>query len=173
VGQAQGPALVPADAGELAAVYASAFQAAPYGESDADVGRFVTDSLPRHAAREGFRLVESRDEDGELAGFGYGYTSAPGQWWHDRVAEALGEPVRSWLPGAFEVVTLAVRAERQGQGIGGRLFDELTLGVERGVLSVWEEAPRAVSLYLGRGWQVIGRTPLVAGARQMLILGFE
>jgi ribosomal protein S18 acetylase RimI-like enzyme len=137
------------------------------------VARFVTDSLPRHAAREGFRLVESRDQDGELVGFGYGYTSAPGQWWHDRVAEALGEPVRSWLPGVFEVVTLAVRVDRQGQGIGGRLFDELTSGVERGALSVWEEAPRAVSLYLGRGWQVLGRTALVEGGRPMLVLGVE
>ena len=69
----------------------------------------------------------------------------------------------SWLPGAFEVVTLAVRADRQGQGIGGALLDELLEGVERGVLSVWEEAAPACSLYLGRGWQVLGRTALSEG----------
>src|SRR4051794_23347292 len=158
---------------ELATVYASAFQAPPYDESDADVARFATDTLARHPAREGFRLVESRDDDGQLVGFGYGYTSAPGQWWHDRVAGALGEPVSSWLPGAFEVVTLAVRADRQGQGLGGRLLDELVESVERGVLSVWEDAPLAVSLYVGRGWQVLGRTPLLEGGRPMLILGIE
>src|SRR3954447_5289250 len=129
---------------ELVAVYASAFQPPPYRESDEDVARFATDTLPRHAARDGFRLVESRDDDGVLVGFGYGYTSAPGQWWHDGVAGALGEPVASWLPGAFEVVTLAVRGDRQGQGIGGSLLDELVEGVERGVLSVWDDAPLAV-----------------------------
>ena len=129
--------------------------------------------MPRHAARDGFRLVESRDDDGALVGFGYGYTSAPGQWWHDRVAAALGEPVASWLPGAFEVVTLAVRADRQGQGIGGELLDRLMEGVERAVLSTLEDAPLAVSLYLGRGWQVLGRTPLADGGRPMLILAIE
>jgi ribosomal protein S18 acetylase RimI-like enzyme len=137
------------------------------------VAHFAAHSLPRHAAREGFRLVESRDEDGALVGFGYGYTSAPGQFWHDRVAEALGEPVRSWLPGAFEVVTLGVRADRQGQGIGGSLFDELIAGAERAALSVFEEATPACSLYLGRGFQVLGRTALMEGGRLMLILGRE
>jgi ribosomal protein S18 acetylase RimI-like enzyme len=157
----------------LTVVYRSAFQAAPYLETDADAERFASDVLPRHAAREGFRLIVAHGSDGDLVGFGYGYTSAPGQWWHDRVAGALGEPVASWLPGAFEVVSLAVRGDRQGQGIGGRLLDELVEGVERGVLSVWENAPLAVSLYVGRGWQVLGRTPLVEGGRPMLILAIE
>ena len=57
---------------------------------------------------------------GELAGFGYGYPAAPGQWWHDQVrAGAAGRggravaarPASSWSE-------LHVRPRAQGHGAG-------------------------------------------------------
>ena len=49
-----------------------------------------------HVRRAGFRAVATLTTDGHLAGFGYGYASGPGQWWHDQVRSALddtGRPV--------------------------------------------------------------------------------
>ncbi len=118
----------------------------------------IDEILPRHAGRQGFRAVVDLETTGMLAGFAYGYRGAPGQWWHDLVAEALG-PLASerWLPpGHFELVELHVRRGLWGRGIGGRLHDAL-LAAEPGpaVLSTQQDNKRALSLYAGRGWQVI------------------
>ncbi|HYN97549.1 MAG TPA: GNAT family N-acetyltransferase [Pilimelia sp.] len=76
--------------------------------------------IATHVRRRGFRAVASLANDGRVAGFGYGYTSAPGQWWHDQVRAALAEPERGWLVDCFEVVELHVRPAAQGHGVGAR-----------------------------------------------------
>jgi ribosomal protein S18 acetylase RimI-like enzyme len=120
--------------------------------------RRIDEILPRHAGRAGFRAVVDRGDRGALAGFAYGYRGAPGQWWHDLVAAALGRAgVGRWLPpGHFELVELHVRADLWGRGIGGRLHDAI-LGAEQGpaVLSTQQDNERALALYARRGWQVI------------------
>ena len=74
-----------------------------------------------HVRRPGFRAVATLTTDGRLAGFGYGYTSGPGQWWHDQVRSALDEPAAEhWLTDCFEVVELHVRPAAQGHGVGAR-----------------------------------------------------
>src|SRR5919107_205052 len=74
-----------------------------------------------HVRRPGFRAVATLTTDGQLAGFGYGYTSGPGQWWHDQVRSALDETARKqWLSDCFEVVELHVRPTAQGHGVGAR-----------------------------------------------------
>ncbi|HEX8629540.1 MAG TPA: GNAT family N-acetyltransferase [Catenuloplanes sp.] len=74
-----------------------------------------------HLRRPGFRAVATLGTDGQLAGFGYGYTSANGQWWHDQVRGALSDTDRKlWLTDCFEVVELHVRPPAQGHGIGAR-----------------------------------------------------
>src|SRR3954449_1399509 len=74
-----------------------------------------------HVRRPGFRAVATLTTDGYLAGFGYGYSSSPGQWWHDQVRAALDDQGRHyWLDGCFEVVELHVRPTAQGHGIGAR-----------------------------------------------------
>src|SRR3712207_3898304 len=60
--------------------------------------------IATHVRRPGFRAVATLTTDGHLAGFGYGYTSAGGQWWHDQVRSALSEEDRKqWLADCFEV----------------------------------------------------------------------
>jgi predicted GNAT superfamily acetyltransferase len=49
----------------------------------------IDEILPRHVVRDGFRFLGAF-ADGRLVGFVYGYRGARGQWWHDRVAAALG-----------------------------------------------------------------------------------
>src|SRR5690606_28441541 len=82
-------ALHSAPVDEIADVDRDAFTAPGYDETPDDVARFRT-SLPRHAARPGFRLVLAR-EPGQvgLVEFAYGYTGEPGRWWTDRLLERI------------------------------------------------------------------------------------
>lgn len=119
----------------------------------------IEEILPRHAGREGFRFLGARGPDGRMAGFAYGYRGAPGQWWHDLVAEALGEELAErWLPpGHFEFVELHVRPEHRRAGLGSRLHDALLDGLDSptAVLSTERTNEPAINLYRARGWQVI------------------
>lgn len=115
--------------------------------------------VPRHASRAGFRFLAARATSGQLAGFAYGYLGSPGEWWHDRVAQAMGaEGARRWLtPGHFEFVELQVRPSFQRQGIGRRLHDELLDGLDSptAVLSTQADNDPARALYERRGWTVV------------------
>jgi ribosomal protein S18 acetylase RimI-like enzyme len=115
--------------------------------------------VPRHLERDGFRFVAEHDEAGRLAGIAYGYEGAAGQWWHDLVSAAMDEVRRTrWLrPGHFEFVELAVRPDLRRRGLGGRLHDALLAGLDAptAVLSTEVDNEAAISLYSGRGWEVI------------------
>jgi ribosomal protein S18 acetylase RimI-like enzyme len=75
--------------------------------------------IASHVYRGGFRAVASLDPRGALLGFGYGYISERGQWWHDQVRGAIPPPLReAWLSNCFEVVELHVLPQAQGRGLG-------------------------------------------------------
>ncbi len=77
--------------------------------------------IATHVRRPGFRAVASLTSEGHLAGFGYGYLGASGQWWHDQVHRALDAPTRTrWLTHCFEVVELHVRPTGAGARPGRR-----------------------------------------------------
>jgi ribosomal protein S18 acetylase RimI-like enzyme len=115
--------------------------------------------VPRHMTRDGFKFVAEHDEHGRLAGFAYGYLSASGQWWHDRVAKAMKRRQRRrWLgPGHFEFVELAVRPDHRRRGIGAALHDALLDGLDAptAVLSTQVDNEPALALYRGRGWEIV------------------
>jgi ribosomal protein S18 acetylase RimI-like enzyme len=93
-----------------------------------------------------------------VLGFAYGYTGRRGQWWSDYVAERVPEELtREWIGGHFEFVELAVRPDRQRQGIGRALHDGLlaNLPYDRALLSTWQDDRPARRLYLARGWRVL------------------
>jgi ribosomal protein S18 acetylase RimI-like enzyme len=108
-----------------------------------------------HVQRPGFRAVATLDEDDALLGFGYGYTSGPGQWWHDQVRSALRREARKqWLTDCFEVVELHVRPDAQGHGIGSRQLRSLLAGAaHRTALLSTPEADETVS----RAWRLYRR----------------
>ncbi len=83
--------------------------------------------IATHAHRQGFRAVATIDDAGRLIGFGYGYLSQTGQWWHDQVSSALTREARkTWMTDCFEVVELHVRPEAQGHGVGAAQLEALT-----------------------------------------------
>jgi ribosomal protein S18 acetylase RimI-like enzyme len=111
--------------------------------------------MAAHTSRQGFRAVVTLDDDGAMLGFGYGYTSVPGQWWHDHVRAAIHRKSRSaWLSDCFELVELHVRPGAQGRGAGERQLRELLAGVShRTVLLSTPEADETAS----RAWRLYRR----------------
>ncbi len=133
-----------------------------------------------HTRRAGFRAVACLDEtassaDQPLVGFGYGYATAPGQWWHDQVRSALNGTLASeWLDGCFELSELHVLPAWQGQGVGRALLTTLVQGVaERAVLlSTPEGDTRAWRLYRGLGFTDLVRHHRFPGdSRPFAVLG--
>lgn len=148
---------------ELVTTYRAAFTAPGYDETEEQVQRFATDSLPLHATREAFRLVLVR-EAGAVRGFGYGFTGEHGMWWTERLKETAPADSRplldAWLGGHFEVVLLGVDPAAQGRGFGRSLMEGLLLDQphERALLSTYAADRPAPRLYARLGWQ-----PLVRG----------
>jgi ribosomal protein S18 acetylase RimI-like enzyme len=134
----------------------------------------LTEILPRHTSRDGFRFVGAF-EDERLLGFVYGYRGGAGQWWHDRVAAALGlTGAARWLgPSHFEFTELHVRAERRRQRIGGTLHDAVLAGLDAptAVLSTQTDNEAALALYRQRGWKVIVPYLDFGSGRPFLIMG--
>lgn len=162
---------------ELVGVYRQAFRPPPY-EKGENVVRQFDSTLKRHTKHDGFRCVAAMTPDGASpVGFGYGYTSQDGQWWHDQVVAQLDpDTVRAWFSDAFEIVELAVRPSMQARGVGRRLHDALLEPAPHrtAVLSTLDADTRGLRLYRKRGWQVIRSDFRFGGVREpYLIMGLR
>ena len=132
-------------------------------------------SARKHAALDGFACRAALADDGTLVGFGYGYTTRPGQWWHDLVRRALmREGAEGWLDDAFELSELHVLPSSQGSGIGRRVLGELagSLPHEAMLLSTPDSDTRAFRLYHACGFVGLARNYLFPGdGRPFAVLG--
>ncbi|WP_375498210.1 GNAT family N-acetyltransferase [uncultured Jatrophihabitans sp.] len=132
-------------------------------------------SARKHAGLSGFACRAAVTEDGELVGFGYGYTTRPGQWWHDLVRRALvREGSESWLENAFELSELHVLPGYQGSGIGRQVLAELagSLPHTAMLLSTPDSDTRAFRLYRDTGFVDLARNYLFPGdGRPFAVLG--
>jgi len=131
-----------------------------------------------HVRRPGFRAVATLTTDGRLAGFGYGYASGPGQWWHDQVRSALDDDARRhWLTDCFEVVELHVRPAAQGHGVGARQLRALLAMADGATVLLStpeadEQKSRAWRLYRRFGFEDVLRHFMFPGdERAFAILG--
>lgn len=128
-----------------------------------------------HTRREGFRAAAALDADDAVVGFGYGYTTEPGQWWHDQVRRALApELAEPWLPDAFELCELHVTPAHQSHGIGRTLLYALCedLPHRSVLLSTPEGDTFAFGLYRSSGFEDLVRHYLFSGdSRRFAILG--
>ena len=135
-----------------------------------------------HTRRAGFRAVAALDGSSSrsgrfgisdrgqpaLVGFGYGYATAAGQWWHDQVRAAISADLAAeWLDGCFELSELHVRPAWQGQGLGRSLLIELV-----NALPTPEGDSRAWRLYRSLGFVDPVRDHLFPGDnRPFAVLG--
>lgn len=127
-----------------------------------------------HTHRTDFRCTAAL-ASGKLVGFGYGYVSEPGQWWHEQVRSALGQhDVTRWLADSYELCELHVMPAWQGRGIGRALLRLLADGLpyQNLLLSTPEGDTRAWRLYHSVGFRDIARQFLFPGdGRPFAILG--
>lgn len=125
--------------------------------------------MSRHLEGPDFRCLASR-RDGHIAGFAYGFTGRPGQWWYDVVRTALiaargVTTADAWLDSSFEIGEVHVRPEYQGAGIGRTLVSGLCATAAHGpampaigpphrtaVLSTPDAPTRARRLYADLGF---------------------
>jgi ribosomal protein S18 acetylase RimI-like enzyme len=137
--------------------YSAAFTPPPYSDPlrGAEVRQRLLDV---HSKRRGFRGLVARDDGtGEIVGMTYGYHGAPGQWWHDVVAQELGgDSAATWLGDSYELVEIAVQPSHQGQGIGAALIAALLRDRDEAtcVLSTRTDS-RAYLLYGRLGFKII------------------
>lgn len=145
--------------GPYAAEAASIYGAAMHRSAEVVVQR--RDLIALHMKYRGFVATGGFDgENGDadpalLVGFGYGYRGAPGQWWHDIVASALGrETAARWLRDGFELAELHVQPDQQGRGIGRALLTDVLsrAGAPHAVLSTPDIESPARALYRSYGF---------------------
>lgn len=128
----------------------------------------------RHTANAGFACRIALDSAGRLVGFGYGYTTLPGQWWHDLVRRALTADDLGWLIDAFELSEMHVLPAAQGVGIGRRLLEALAgdIAHQSMLLSTPDSDTRAFRLYRRLGFTDLARNYLFPGdSRPFAVLG--
>lgn len=130
--------------------------------------------LPQHAERSDFIFLVAR-EAGQVAGFGYGYTGSPGQWWTENVARSLTAAQREeWIePPHFEIVELHVRPSFQRSGIGSALLAQLLTRQphDRALLSTQTGSRKARSFYKKNGWAELASVDFGPGYPPYLVLG--
>jgi ribosomal protein S18 acetylase RimI-like enzyme len=135
---------------------------------------WVRDRLPRHLTRDDFVFLVAR-ESTKIAGFGYGYTGAYGQWWTEHVAVALTERQREvWLdPPHFEIVELHVLPSAQRRGIGSAVLAQLLSRQphDRAVLSTQLGSRKARAFYAKNGWEELASIDFGPGYPPYLALG--
>jgi GNAT superfamily N-acetyltransferase len=125
--------------------------------------------LGSHVHRRDFRAVAALDVDDALLGFGYGYLSEPGQWWHDQVRGAIRRDERAyWLADCFEVVELHVLPIAQGRGLGAiQLRMLLGMATAKTTLLSTPEAHESTS----RAWRLYRRFGYVDVVRNFVFPG--
>ena len=120
----------------------------------ASAAGYRADTARRHVANAGFEARVALDERDRPIGFGYGYTTRPGQWWHDLVNRAVDPKLRlEWMTDAFELSEIHVLPEAQGHGTGRRLLLNLCSALpHRAILLSTPDAayPRVSSLPCAR-----------------------
>lgn len=124
-------------------------------------------NINKHAGYEGFKGVKAKNNEGDLIGFTYGYTSLRGQFYHEKLLLQLSEDDASnWLADCFEYVELAVHPNYKQNGIASTLHDMLldNIPLNTAILTTGIKNTPAINLYKKKGWHVIKENAPVVSA---------
>lgn len=112
----------------------------------------------KHSDYEGFKGFFIKNEEENVVGFIYGYTSLPGQYYNTLLKKELtAEEQNVWLSDCFELVELAVHPDYRKQGFGRVLVKQLLECVENrtALLTTQVNNDSARNLYTKLGWRII------------------
>lgn len=128
----------------------------------------------RHATYPGFKGLAALAPSGELAGFAYGSTVLPGQWWTERITPLLGpERATRYFIGSFAVGELVVAPEHRRCGLAVRLMRAVLAGLPhpQATLSTQGDNIPARTLYERLGFTyLIGPTPSTGGRTPYVVM---
>lgn len=127
----------------------------------------------KHANYPGYRGFVAV-EDGTVLGYAYGYTTEPGQYYHEALRAVLpASTYHGWLADCFELVELGVTPDARGRGIGSTLHDSLLTGLPhaRSVLTTGVDNDAARRLYETRGWEALFEPFDPEGGDPMVVYG--
>jgi ribosomal protein S18 acetylase RimI-like enzyme len=161
----------------LVDVYRAAMGVPPFHETEVETGWFAQE-LADELTEPGFRCWVASDNDGQVAGFAYGFPTPeiPADGWYGSLREAVGPGAsEQWLTGQFAVVWIAVHPERRGRGLGRSLLERLLAGAgtERAWLVTHDLDTPAQALYRSLGFRELGRGPLGWHDAERMVLGAE
>lgn len=132
-------------------------------------------NINKHANYEGFIGLKANDDDRNIVGFTYGYTSLPGQFYREKIAEHLSEEdIKTWLFNCFEFVELAVLPSYRRLGIASKLHHALleSVNYNSAVLTTGMENRPAINFYRKHGWEMIKKdVPVISEDNLQAIMG--
>jgi ribosomal protein S18 acetylase RimI-like enzyme len=118
----------------------------------------IKERIIKHSSYKGFTGMAMLSKEEQVIGFSYGYTSLPGQYYHELLAKEFHpEEYHYWFQDCFEVVELAVHASYRKQGVGTTLMTKLLENVDHQttILNTQSSNNIARALYTSLQWKVL------------------
>ena len=118
----------------------------------------IKERIIRHKSYKGFKGYVILNDEDKIIGFSYGYTSLPGQFYHELLAKEFNaEEYQYWLQDCFEIVELAIHSSYRKQGLGKMLMEKLLEDIDNktAILTTQMENKAACSLYESLHWKVL------------------
>jgi ribosomal protein S18 acetylase RimI-like enzyme len=111
----------------------------------------------RHMTYPGFHGIVAYDGK-EVIGFAYGYTSIPGQFYHELLRKELAKSHQEWwLEDCFEFVELVVHPSHRRKKLGQNLVEKLLENTQNqtSILTTQRNNTSALSLYDKLNWETL------------------
>ena len=140
----------------IVATWRDAFAQPPGGPRSV---RELTEQLHWHGTFPGFLGLVARDEQHDtIMGLVYGFSNQSGQWWRDRVADAIGrERTHTILTDSFCLMELGVHRTYRRQGVADALVTALLAQqpYPSALLSMQSDNLTALAFYRATGWETL------------------
>ena len=137
----------------------------------------IKERIIKHSSYKGYRGFVILSKEDKVIGFSYGYTSLPGQFYHELLAKEFNsEEYHNWLQDCFEFVELSVHPSYRKQGLGKLLSTKLLENLENktAILTTQNDNNSARSLYESLHWKVLKEAFYPSNSKQpYVIMGKE